>query len=779
MICKQCGIVLPWDGAKEITNCTICRKPFSTTADDVFRDGKFGICKEKRDGQHRLALDIEHAIEYQETLLAEGGTGIGKSYGYLVPGILAGKRMVIATAKKTLQGQLYDKDLPMLREKMPYVATSFDDDTDGDTESIDAETDMKFNFINIKGKANYLCPDLVSEVLKKNLYNKEKNAALLLRLSAIIHGVKYGGMHTWVERADFPELSDLFADISTENCPNMGCKFACRPRARNYNIIVTNHHVLAYQLRYGERILGKFDVLVVDEAHHFEEAIRSAFTDTVSVNYFKKSMRILREDHDLEGMIEDLGGTSSTNLLTGIRELQDGITSLAAYARDYMDSASKVIDQDKLREIAASMMESYSERITSINGNFDNTVYKMSNVQTGEYTQAHIFLGVSKLKKICTKIQALGNLVNQIRTPDPEKQFVLLYEERNGDAFLIRTPIEVGPLVQGALEKIPTKTFVSATLAVNKKFDYFKKRIGLDLPPVSVMVRKHYTAVITTALNVPKHLLSPENEQEDKPLPTVDKFYESPFDYKRQARLYTPRYTYNTPIPNPSDQANRENWLKAISSEILRLCRYADGDAFVLFTAKTDLRDVKMITEDHFKSYGLNLLTQQDEGAEALLEEYRNTPKSVLFGLKSFWEGIDVVGEKLRLVIIPKLPFPNQSDAVIKEMVKRAGKSWFHDVYVPKMIFDLRQGTGRLIRSMTDKGVIAILDTRIWTATSNPEAHATNWEKLERKVASNRPYGPVGYGKMIVNSLGFENVVDNFYTAVNFLNEPLTSVNGS
>jgi Rad3-related DNA helicase len=152
----------------------------------------------------------------------------------------------------------------------------------------------------------------------------------------------------------------------------------------------------------------------------------------------------------------------------------------------------------------------------------------------------------------------------------------------------------------------------------------------------------------------------------------------------------------------------------------------------------------------------------------------------VLFGLKSFWEGIDVVGEKLRLVIIPKLPFPNQSDAVIKELVKRAGpKNWFHDVYVPKMIFDLRQGTGRLIRSVTDKGVIAILDTRIWTATSNPETHATNWEKLERKIASNLPYGPVGYGKMIVNSLGFENVVDNFYTAVNFLNEPLTSVNGS
>jgi ATP-dependent DNA helicase DinG len=473
-------------------------------------------------------------------------------------------------------------------------------------------------------------------------------------------------------------------------------------------------------------------------------------------------MRILREDHDLEGMLEDLANMSSSNLLGGLSKLQDGITSLAAYARDYMDTASKVIDQDKLREIAASMMEDYTERLKAMTGLFETAMFKMSNLQTGEYSQSHVWLGVSKLKKMHLRVQALGDLVAQLRTPDPEKQFVLLYEERNGDAFLIRTPIEVGPLVQAALERIQTKVFVSATLAVNKKFDYFKKRIGLDLTPLPkvTVVRKTFVGDIDAKYNI------------------VERFYESPFDYSRQARLYTPRYTYNTPIPNPSDQANRDSWLKAISMEILRLCRYSDGDAFVLFTAKTDLRDVKMMTEEHFKSYGLHLLAQQDEGAEALLEEYRNTPKSVLFGLKSFWEGIDVVGEKLRLVIIPKLPFPNQSDAVIKEMVKRAGKSWFHDVYVPKMIFDLRQGTGRLIRSTTDKGVIAILDTRLWTATSNPEAHAANWDKLEKKIAAKKPYGPTGYGKMIVLSLGFENVVDNFFTAVNFLNEPLTDVNG-
>jgi len=763
MICKTCGLVLPWDGAKDIKLCTICRKPFSTTADDVFRDGKFSIGKEKREGQYRLAVDIEHAIDNGEILLAEGGTGIGKSYGYLVPGILSGKRLVIATAKKTLQHQLYDKDLPTLREKMPYVAASFDNNTEGDEESLDAETDGKFNFINIKGKTNYLCPDLVSEVLKKNPFNKEKSAALLRRLAYITTGVKYGVLRTWIERSDFPELSDHFADISTDNCPNMGgCRIACRPKPKNYNIIVTNHHVLAYQLRYGEKILGRFDILIVDEAHHFEEAVRSAYTDTVSVNHFKKSMRILREDHDLEMMIEDLANTSASNLLGGLSKLQDGITSLAAYARDYMDSSSKVINQDKLREVAASMMKDYTDRLKVMSALFETTMSKMSNTATGEYSQAHVFLGISKLKKMCSRMKSLEELVLQLQTPDPEKQFVLLYEERNGDAHLIRTPIEIGPLVQAALEKINTKAFVSATLAVNKKFDYFKKRIGLDLTPLPRVPATPRTRTITT--------LDKYN--------TVERFYESPFDYNRQARLYTPRYTYDTPIPNPSDQANHENWLKAVSMEILRLCRYSNGDAFVLFTARTDLRDVKAMTEEHFKSYGLNLLAQQDEGAEALLEEYRNTPKSVLFGLKSFWEGIDVVGEKLRLVIIPKLPFPNQSDAVIKELVKRAGKSWFHDVYVPKMIFDLRQGTGRLIRSTSDKGVIAILDTRLWTSTSNPEAHASNWDKLEKKVASGKPYGPAGYGKMIVLSLGFENVVDNFFTAVNFLNEPLTDVNG-
>jgi len=280
MICKQCGIVLPWDGASEISLCTICRKPFSTTSDDVFRDGKFSICKEKRDGQYRLATDIEHAIENQETLLAEGGTGIGKSFGYLVPGILSGKRIVIATAKKTLQAQLYEKDLPMLREKMPYIPAKetpdsilyYDDRPP--VETLDIETNAKFNFINIKGKANYLCPDLVRTELGKNLFNSEKNMALIARLDNLIHNhLVYHprpSNRTWIERPDFPELQNTFSDISIDNCPNASCKYACRPNPKHYNIIVTNQHVLAYQLRYGERILGKFDVLIVDEAHHLK-----------------------------------------------------------------------------------------------------------------------------------------------------------------------------------------------------------------------------------------------------------------------------------------------------------------------------------------------------------------------------------------------------------------------------------------------------------------------------------------------------------------------------
>ncbi len=769
MICKDCGIVLPWNGAKEIKLCTVCRKPFSTTADDVFRDGKFSICKEKREGQYRMAVDIEGAIANNETLLAEGGTGIGKSFAYLVPGILSGKRMVIATAKKTLQNQLFEKDLPLLREKMPYFPASdfYEDEDEKIIETLDAETDGKFNFINIKGKTNYLCPDLVLGALAKIKLSKEEVKNLTNRLDQIKTGVKYGSLHTWSERSDFMELAPFFADISIENCPNPSCKFKCRPRAQLYNIIVTNHHVLAYQLRYGEKILGKFDVLVVDEAHHFEDAVRSAYTDTVGVNYFRKSLKVLREDSDLESMLEDLGGTSASTLVAALRPLQERLLELAKYAREYMDQASKVIDQDKLREVATVLLTDYGAELKETELLFTNVGKRMFTTMAGDYDKGHVLHGVSKITKIASKVTSLNLLVMQLKEPDPEKQFVLLYEERNNEQYIIRTPIEIGPLVQAALERIPTKIFVSATLAVNKSFDYFKKRVGLNLTPLPKVritprppaLAKTFVGDIDTKYNI------------------TERFYESPFDYKKQAKLYTPHHTYNESIPNPSDAGNRETWFSAISKEVLRLCKHSGGDAFVLFTARTDLKEIAARTAPYFDQYGLNLLVQQDEGAEELLDRYRETDKSVLFGLKSFWEGIDVVGEKLRLVIIPKLPFPNQSDAVIKELVKRAGKNWFQEVYVPKMLFDLRQGTGRLIRSTTDRGVIAILDTRIWTGTSDASKHAVKWETLEKRIADNKPYTPAGYGKMVVLSLGFENVVDNFSGAVKVLKESLTRVN--
>lgn len=734
MICRTCGIVLPWDGASEIRNCTICRKPFSTTADDVFRDGKFGICKEKREGQYQLAVDIENCILNNESLLAEGGTGIGKSYGYLVPGILSGRRMVIATAKKTLQNQLFDKDLPTLRDKMPYVAAAFKDDEEeeGTIETLDPETQNRFHYINVKGKANYLCPDLIANAIAKSPYPEEKKKALVARLDQIIYGVKYGDLHKWVERTDFLELSELFADLSIENCPNRACKFECRPNPKKYNIIVTNHHVLAYQLRFGERILGKFDILVVDEAHHFEDSIRSAFTDTVGVNYFKKSLRILREDNDLEQMLDELSRHSAAKLIGILKVLQDRLSELAVYAREYMDGLSHVIDQDKLREVASVLLKDYQSCLIEAGKVFKEAIGEFR-ARDGTYSAGHVAHGASRLQKMLTRIESLTLMVLALQQPDPEKQFVLLYEERNGDASLIRTPIEVGPLVKDRLLTIPVKVFVSATLAVSGNFEYFRERLGLQ------------------------------------EVPAKEAFYLSPFDNKVQARLYTPRETYGTPIPNPSDAEHKEDWYSAISKEILRLCRYSDGDAFVLFTARTDLREVASRTMSYFDQYGLNLLVQQDEGAEDLLRRYRETDKSVLFGLKSFWEGVDIAGEKLRVVIIPKLPFPNQSDAVIKELVKRAGKEWFNKVYVPKMIFDLRQGVGRLIRSTTDRGIIAILDTRLWTSTSNAQTHATKWEALEKKVKAGKPYGLAGYGKMTVLSLGFENVVDNFNGAVNFL----------
>jgi ATP-dependent DNA helicase DinG len=245
---------------------------------------------------------------------------------------------------------------------------------------------------------------------------------------------------------------------------------------------------------------------------------------------------------------------------------------------------------------------------------------------------------------------------------------------------------------------------------------------------------------------------------------------QTPFDYRTQAVLYTPKH-----IPLPVSGApgfavspDREKYLNGLTVEIARLLRAADGNAFVLFSATSDLNEVKRRLEDE-ELKGIKLI-EQGSDAQVALDKFMATPRSVILGLKSFWEGVDVVGDKLRLVIITKLPFPMLNDPVLKARERHekaaaiaAGKSEqeaigvvFRTIQVPQMVTDLRQGVGRLIRSATDQGVCAILDSRIWTGSSKRAPTS-----MDTKYA--------GYGATVVNSLGFATRTSDFKNVAAFL----------
>jgi len=310
--------------------------------------------------------------------------------------------------------------------------------------------------------------------------------------------------------------------------------------------------------------------------------------------------------------------------------------------------------------------------------------------------------------------------------------------------------LDVGALCGPHLSKIPYRIVLSATLSIGGDFDYIKEQLGIDPPPL---------APVRTVLC---------------------KHYASPFNLAEQGILYTPAL-----LPLPAHDRNSESympWVKAISQEIASLIQITEGDAFVLFSKRDELNDVahelRTLVEDN-----ITLLAQSETNSASLLKTYMATPHSVLLGLKTFWEGIDVQGEKLRQVIIVKLPFPNPSDPVIQALCEKAtreGKNAFATVQIPRMVFDLKQAVGRLIRSQTDYGAISILDPRVWTGST--KNHSRVLEEIKhwrtslktsprlRTPANQARAGHRGYGKQVVSATGYKKVVYRLTDVQNFFN---------
>jgi ATP-dependent DNA helicase DinG len=618
---------------------------------------------EFRRGQLQMAQAVELALEEKRHLIVEAGTGTGKTLAYLVPVIRSGKRVIISTGTKNLQEQLFYKDVPFLEQALFGGLTA---------------SGTRLSVCYMKGRNNYLC--------RKKLYDLTEQPVL----SGLDEIEQYRAMVAWekttqtgdrAELAELPEASMLWhkLDARSDACLGKNCSqwercfiTEMRRKAIESDIIIVNHHLffadLAIKMQADDAadagILPEAAAVIFDEAHEIEN---------VAGNYFGISVSNLRvEDlaRDVEASLQHnrMFSAALSGALGSLRERSQFFFSLlpAGEGRFSFDTRREFLEENGDEFLAL------NQALTRLAGELEGLAQKPEEVfsfvrRTQEIQVQLGFAMEAEDRNTVFWIERRGGRgrANSQSQRDSGKTRESLQSRQN--VFLQATPIDVGPILQKCLwSKLECAVLASATLAVGGGFDYIRQRLGLEHARESVL---------------PSH-----------------------FDYESQALLYVP-----PDLPDP----RTPQFGMAAAERIRKLLEITRGRAFVLFTSYGQMNDIyqRLLGMIEFP-----MLRQGDAPKSALLEEFRLTPNAVLFATSSFWQGVDVQGEQLSCVIIDRLPFAVPSDPVVAARVKAIdadGGNAFFQYQVPAAVIILKQGFGRLIRSLHDRGLLCLLDNRI------------------------------------------------------------------
>jgi ATP-dependent DNA helicase DinG len=628
---------------------------------------------EYRPGQLEMAKAVERALEERRHLIVEAGTGTGKTLAYLLPALRTGQRVIISTGTKALQDQLFFRDVPFLETLLGSLRVCY-----------------------MKGRANYLC----------------RHKLVTLRSQPILSGLEeidqYRQISEWeqttetgdrAELSGMPESSALWnkLDARTEACLGSTCPdyrrcfiTEMRRRALESDIIIVNHHLFFADLSVKQEATGAPDAgilpeaaaVIFDEAHELEEVASNYFGLSVSNIRFEELAR------DTDALLRGKEGADKLPAVT--QQLRDRSRMFFAGLPMAGDGRQPFTGREEFLETSGDMylsvratlrrLEAEMEGLKGIDeapglrkrvarlrteleflleSNANNMVYWMErrvSFTGGEKSSALKGHDFSRAENAPKTSGALA----------PEGRFA---SARGGSrtTFLQATPIDVSELLHELVfDQIPTVVLTSATLTVQGGFEHLRKRLGLKE---------------ARELVVPSH-----------------------FKYDKQALLYLPP---NMPDPREPD------FPEAAADCIQRVLKITHGRAFCLFTSYSQMRD---LYERLLPVLDFPLLLHGTAPRKALLEQFRETPNAVLFGTSSFWQGVDVQGEALSCVIIDKLPFAVPSDPVVSARMKaieEAGGKPFLDYQVPAAVLTLKQGFGRLIRSLEDRGVLVLLDPRV------------------------------------------------------------------
>lgn len=597
-----------------------------------------------RPQQLAMAQAIAAAIENRETLVAEAGTGTGKTYAYLIPALLAGGKVIISTGTKTLQDQLFNRDLPVVREALGVPVTT----------------------AMLKGRANYICHYHLARAREEGRFYSREDAGYLPLIERFARHSDTGDKS---ELGEVPEDAGIWPLVTStrDNCLGQECPFhkdcfvlEARKRALEADVVVVNHHLFFADVMLRDEgvaeLLPASNTVIFDEAHQLPETASLFFGESLATSQF---IELARDLH-----------VEAAAAARDFAALPKAATALDKAARDLR----LVFPQEHVRLPAqqAEHTEGFAQALKILKKKLDVLTVTVE-------TQAERSPG---LQNCLERAQALGGLLAHWQAPPavqetpgaemPGTEAVRWVEVYSHSLQLHVTPLSIARIFERQLNSAPRAwIFTSATLAVKNDFRHYQEQMGL--------------VGAKTAL------------------------WESPFDYAHQALLYVPR---ELPAPNAPEYTQR------VIEAALPVLKAAGGRAFVLFTSLRAMREGHTLLKEAFAREGLEFpLLLQGEGARSqLLDRFRALGNAVLVASQSFWEGVDVRGEALSLVIIDKLPFSPPDDPVLAARIdelNRQGKNAFMEHQLPHAVITLKQGAGRLIRDARDRGVLMICDPRL------------------------------------------------------------------
>ena len=581
-----------------------------------------------RAGQLEMSEAIGEAIENTAVLVAEAGTGTGKTFAYLVPALLAGGKVIVSTGTKTLQDQLFDRDLPAVRAALASGAT----------------------IALLKGRANYVCLYRLRRAAREGRFATRDEPAQIRKIE------RFAAVTTSGDRADLADVPEdapawAHATSTRENCLGQGCPdykdcFVMRARknALAADVVVVNHHLFFADLVLREEgiseLLPACNTVIFDEAHQLPETARMFFGEALS------SAQLVELARDVRLELRAAGGASP--------ELDRVAARLEKAARDlrlvFGEAGARLAWAQALR------LQAFGDALAKLN----------SALQVLEQALAAQEGRAEGLDACARRASAARHLLVRLRETEVSAE-VRWVEVFSHAVQLHVTPLSSAELFRRQMTDHPRAwIFTSATLAVGEDFGHFTRELGVP--------------------------------------DAATRRWASPFDFPRQALLYVPKA-----LPEPGEAGFTE----AVIEAALPVLRASEGRAFLLFTTLRTLRRAHQILEGKID---YPLLVQGTGSRSQLLSRFRALGNAVLLGSQSFWEGVDVRGDALSLVVIDKLPFAPPDDPVLAariEGVRSAGGNPFNELQLPQAVLQLKQGAGRLIRDETDRGVLMLCDPRL------------------------------------------------------------------